>query len=53
MVGSPLLGLLRTSQFKFIDAPRPELYDLKNDPRESADVQNKYPPGWTSILRKT
>ena len=39
---SPLLGL-RTSQFKFIDAPRPELYDLKNDPDEYVDVQNKFP----------
>jgi arylsulfatase A-like enzyme/Flp pilus assembly protein TadD len=39
---SPLLGL-RTSQFKFIDAPRPELYDLKNDPEENTDVQNKFP----------
>jgi len=39
---SPLLGL-RTSQFKFIDAPRPELYDLKSDPEEGRDVQNKFP----------
>ena len=39
---SPLLGL-RTSGFKFIDAPRPELYDLKNDPKELEDVQDRYP----------
>jgi len=39
---SPLLGL-RTPDFKFIDAPRPELYDLKNDPKELSDVQNRYP----------
>lgn len=39
---SPLLGL-RTPSFKFIDAPRPELYDLRNDPKELSDVQNRYP----------
>lgn len=39
---SPLLGL-RTSRFKFIEAPRPELYDLASDPQELNDVQNKYP----------
>lgn len=39
---SPLLGL-RRAEFKFIDAPRPELYDLKNDPKELNDVQNRYP----------
>lgn len=39
---SPLLSL-RTSRFKFIDAPRPELYDLKQDPKELTDVQNRYP----------
>ncbi|PMP96657.1 MAG: hypothetical protein C0168_01720 [Candidatus Aminicenantes bacterium] len=39
---SPLLGL-RTGRFKFIDAPRPELYDLKQDPEELNDVQNKFP----------
>jgi len=39
---SPLLGL-RTGRFKFIDAPRPELYDLKQDPMELNDVQNRFP----------
>ena len=39
---SPLLGL-RTPEFKFIDAPRPELYNLRNDPKELIDVQNRYP----------
>jgi arylsulfatase A-like enzyme/tetratricopeptide (TPR) repeat protein len=34
---SPLLSL-RTSKFKFIDAPRKEFYDLKNDPTEQNDV---------------
>jgi len=34
---SPLLAL-RTPKFKFIDAPRPELYDLEHDPFEQSDV---------------
>ncbi|HJT16476.1 MAG TPA: sulfatase-like hydrolase/transferase [Thermoanaerobaculia bacterium] len=29
---------LRTNAFKFIQAPRSELYDLKNDPHESANL---------------
>ncbi len=37
---SPLHSL-RTPAFKFIDAPRPELYDLVNDPGEQRDVQNR------------
>ena len=31
---SPLLGL-RTARYKYIRAPRPELYDLQSDPEES------------------
>jgi hypothetical protein len=34
---SPLLGL-RTARFKYIRAPRPELYDLRTDPRELRDI---------------
>jgi arylsulfatase A-like enzyme/Flp pilus assembly protein TadD len=34
---SPLLGL-RTARFKYIRAPRPELYDLQSDPRELTDL---------------
>lgn len=34
---SPLLAL-RTPKFKYIDAPRPELYDLEKDPGEQSDV---------------
>ena len=34
---SPLLSL-RSAQYKFIDAPRKELYDLKNDPGEERDI---------------
>jgi arylsulfatase A-like enzyme/tetratricopeptide (TPR) repeat protein len=48
---SPLLGL-RTSRFKFIDAPRPELYDLKQDPNELTDVQNKYPEIGLNLKRE-
>ena len=39
---SPLRSL-RTEQFKFIDAPRPEFYDLARDPLEQKDVQNLDP----------
>jgi choline-sulfatase len=35
------LRSVRTDGFKFIEAPRPELYDLKNDPGE---LNNKYEP---------
>ncbi|MDD8021130.1 MAG: sulfatase-like hydrolase/transferase [Acidobacteriota bacterium] len=48
---SPLLGL-RTSHFKFIDAPRPELYDLKNDPGEQHEVQNKFPGAGLNLKRE-
>jgi tetratricopeptide (TPR) repeat protein len=34
---SPLEGL-RTDQWKFIKAPRSELYDLKNDPKETVNL---------------
>lgn len=37
---SPLRSV-RTEEFKFIDAPRPELYDLHADP---AELHNKYEP---------
>lgn len=29
---------LRTSQYKYIDAPKPELYDLKKDPDELSNI---------------
>src|SRR6185295_12767463 len=29
---------LRTNDFKYIDAPRPELYDLKKDPHETTNL---------------
>jgi arylsulfatase A-like enzyme/Flp pilus assembly protein TadD len=34
---SPLLGI-RTARFQYIRAPRPELYDLENDPDELVNV---------------
>jgi len=37
------LRALRTARFKFIDAPRPELYDLAKDRAEESDVQDRYP----------
>jgi choline-sulfatase len=33
----------RTAHFKFIEAPRPELYDLKADPGETHDLSAKEP----------
>jgi choline-sulfatase len=36
---SPLLGL-RTTKYKFIDAPRKELYDLEKDPGELTDLHS-------------
>ena len=37
---SPLLSL-RTTEYKYIDAPRPEFYDLKDDPREETNLKEK------------
>lgn len=39
---SPLVGL-RTSQFKYIRAPRPELYDLRDDPDETHNLASDEP----------
>ena len=39
---SPLY-FLRTTRFKFIAAPRPEFYDIAQDPGEERDVQDRYP----------
>jgi len=43
------LRSVRQSEFKFIEAPRPELYDLRNDASES---QNTYAP-WNSEVKKS
>jgi choline-sulfatase len=46
------LRSIRTEGFKFVEAPKPELYDLHNDPGES---RNHYEPwdGTVQKLRKT
>ncbi len=41
------LRSLRTEGFKFIEAPRPELYDLHSDPKES---NNNYQP-WDATVK--
>lgn len=42
------LRSLRKPGFKFIEAPRPEVYDLLSDPKE---VQNRYEP-WDPFVQK-
>ena len=42
------LRSVRRDGFKFIEAPRPELYDLRSDPREA---RNNYVP-WDSTVQK-
>src|SRR6266436_4036037 len=42
------LRCVRTEAFKFIEAPKPELYDLRADSRE---LQNKYEP-WNEEVQK-
>ncbi len=39
---SPLLGV-RSARFKYIRAPRPELYDLALDPRETRNLVDAHP----------
>ena len=41
--GWSTLYSLRTSDFKFIEAPRSELYDLREDPGESTNVITTHP----------
>ncbi len=42
------LRSVRTEAFKFIEAPKPELYDLRSDSRE---LQNKYEP-WDAEVQE-
>jgi arylsulfatase A-like enzyme/Tfp pilus assembly protein PilF len=37
------LRAIRTNQWKFILAPRPELYNLKEDPQEATNVESREP----------
>ena len=46
------LHALQTPAYKFIDAPRPELYDLVQDPGEEKDVQNRLPDRALSMKRE-
>jgi arylsulfatase A-like enzyme len=46
------LRALRTTRFKFIDAPRSELYDLAKDKAEESDVQNRYPDQATAMKKE-
>lgn len=39
---APLQGI-RTEKWKYIDAPMPELYDLKNDPKEDNNILKENP----------
>ena len=43
------LRAIRTEDFKFIEAPRPELYDLRTDPGE---LKNNYAP-WDATVQKS
>lgn len=37
------LASIQDGRFKYIRAPRPELYDLSTDPRETSDLSNRDP----------
>lgn len=41
--GSSALRSIRDRRFKFIDAPRPELYDLERDPFEERNIYDERP----------
>ena len=47
---APLLGV-RRDDYKFILAPRPELYDLRKDPRELDDISAKAPDILAELYR--
>ncbi|UCC40129.1 MAG: sulfatase-like hydrolase/transferase [Candidatus Aminicenantes bacterium] len=47
---APLYGI-RTEEWKYIDAPIPELYDLKTDPKEETNLVEKK-PDITALLRQ-
>lgn len=46
------LRSLRTGEFQFIEAPRPELYDLKVDPEEDHNIYEPW-NGWVQNARGT
>jgi arylsulfatase A-like enzyme len=49
--GWSALRVLRDDRFKYIDAPRPELYDLLEDPLETVDVSAER-AGTASAMRR-
>ncbi|MCA1650579.1 MAG: sulfatase-like hydrolase/transferase, partial [Acidobacteria bacterium] len=46
------LGSLRADRYKVIKAPRPELYDLVNDPGEERNVLAEHPTVAAAMLRR-
>jgi arylsulfatase A-like enzyme len=48
---SPLQGL-RTATWKWIKAPRPELYNIQSDPAETANLIDAYPDVVASLTRQ-
>jgi arylsulfatase A-like enzyme/tetratricopeptide (TPR) repeat protein len=46
------LRFLRKDGFKFIEAPRPELYDLRSDPGETNNLWSENPPDVGKRLRR-
>jgi len=46
------LRFLRKDGFKFIEAPRPELYDLRADPEETNNLWTENPPDVGKRLRR-
>jgi arylsulfatase A-like enzyme/Flp pilus assembly protein TadD len=46
------LRFLRKDGFKFIEAPRPELYDLRADPEETTNLWSQNPPDVGKRLRR-
>jgi tetratricopeptide (TPR) repeat protein len=48
---SPLTAL-RTGRYKYVDAPRPELYDLERDPREESNRLGGEPAAAAELERR-
>jgi arylsulfatase A-like enzyme/tetratricopeptide (TPR) repeat protein len=46
------LRFARREGFKYIDAPRPELYDLRTDPKEMTNLWSDHPPEIGRRLRE-
>ena len=46
------LRAVRTDKWKFVIAPRPEFYDLRNDPAESSNVITRFPADAEELRKK-